>query len=259
MTRKGSIGCNWNAIGMQFSDSESVSTMQRTPALLLFGGTGAIGRAIARAFDAWNWRVVAVSRRAGAGHLAWDPLEPADQAGGEAAAAQGPFDAVCWAQGMNANDSVYDVDLALHERMYRANCAFVLASLRFLLDRGLLSKPSRLCVISSIWQDMARQDKLSYSMTKAALRGLVLSAANDLGRDGHLINAVLPGVLETPMTRANLSHVQIDKVTSGTQFGRLAELDDVARTVRFLCSPENTGVTGQFIKVDLGFSDVRIL
>ena len=34
-------------------------------------------------------------------------------------------------------------------------------------------------------------------------------------------------------------------------------LEDIAAAVYFLCSEENTGVTGQFIKIDLGFSDVR--
>lgn len=233
----------------------------QAPTLLLFGGTGAVGTAIAQIFRDTNWRVLPVGRDPGdhPNHVQWDPLLAEDVAGAERVRSQGPFDAVCWAQGMNANDSVYDVDLDAHERMYRANCTYVLASLRFLLQHALLRKPARLCVISSIWQDISRQDKLSYGMTKAALRGLVLSAANDLGRDGHLINAVLPGALETPMTRANLSPEQIRSMVDGTQFGRLAGLQDVARTVRYLCSADNTGVTGQFIKVDLGYSDVRIV
>ena len=231
------------------------------PMLLLLGGSGAIGSVVRRSFEDAHWRVVVVSRRVSGdtGRVCWDPLRADDEAGMEAVRRIAPFDAVCWAQGMNGSDSVYDVDLALHERMYHANCSYILASLKFLLAQELLTKPARLCVISSIWQNMSRQDKLSYGMTKAALQGLVLSAANDLGRDGHLINAVLPGALETPMTRANLSPAQIDKIIGATQFGRLASLDDVARTVRFLCSLDNTGVTGQFIKVDLGFSDVRVI
>lgn len=231
------------------------------PKLLLFGGTGAIGSVIQRTFEQTSWQVVVVSRQPSAqpGRVCWDPLRADDESGAAAVREHGVFDAVCWAQGMNVSDSVYDVDLSLHERMYRANCTFILASLSFLLGQDLLARPSRLCVISSIWQAMSRQNKLSYGMTKAALQGLVLSAANDLGRDGHLINAVLPGALETPMTRANLSPEQIEKIVGGTQFGRLPSLEDVAHTVRFLCSPENTGVTGQFIKVDLGFSDVRVI
>ncbi len=96
-------------------------------------------------------------------------------------------------------------------------------------------------------------------MTKAALQGLVLSAAADMGADGHMMNAVLPGALETPMTRKNLTAAQVDGLAAATQFGRLASLEDVASVVMYLCSRENTGITGQFIGADLGFSSVRIV
>jgi hypothetical protein len=149
--------------------------------------------------------------------------------------------------------------LANHTALYKANCLFILATLKILLARDLLEAPARLCIVSSIWQKMARQNKLSYCMTKAALQGLVLSAASDLAADGHLINAVLPGALDTPMTRQNLSDAQINGLTSATLFHRLPALEDVSSLVLFLCSPDNTGITGQFIAADLGFSNVRLL
>jgi len=151
------------------------------------------------------------------------------------------------------------VDLDAHLQLYQANCVYILSSLKLLLQRNLLVKPARLCVISSIWQEIARQNKLSYSMTKSALRGLVLSAAADLAADGHLVNAILPGALDTPMTRKNLTAEQISELAGATQFNRLPQLEDVSRLAMFLCSEENTGITGQFIAADLGFSRVRIL
>lgn len=143
--------------------------------------------------------------------------------------------------------------------MYRSNCLFILATLKVLLEHQLLEPASRLCVISSIWQQRARQNKLSYCTTKAALRGLVLSAATDLARDGHLINAVLPGALDTPMTRANLSDSQLQSLVSATGFHRLASLNDVVSLVLYLSSSENAGLTGQFIAADMGFSNVRLV
>jgi len=111
--------------------------------------------------------------------------------------------------------------------------------------------------LSSIWQELSKQNKLSYAISKSALKGLVLSACNDLGKDGHLINAVLPGVIDTPMTRTHLSQQQINSIEQSTQFGRLPSLNDVANAVYSLCSENNTGVTGNFITVDLGYSHVR--
>jgi 3-oxoacyl-[acyl-carrier protein] reductase len=233
--------------------------------LLLFGASGAIGGAILDAAVARGWQVTAVSRHAAAGEVSgdqvqWvaaDPLEPGFSA--DMLRLGAAYTCVTWAQGANLNDSLYDVDVAKHLEIYNANCTYILVTLQTLLKAGLLERGSRLCVISSIWQEMARQNKLSYCMSKAALRGLVLSAAADLAKDGHLINAVLPGALDTPMTRRNLSAEQIGKLEGGTQFGKLSQLGDVASLTCYLCSAENTGITGQFIAADLGYSRVRII
>ncbi len=228
--------------------------------LLLFGASGAIGSSILAHALEKGWQVTAVARTTpdGANPAArWIALDPFAPEFSPASLAPGPYNAVCWAQGANRNDSVYDLDPEANLALYRANCLYVLVTLKALLAAGLLQKGSRLCVISSIWQNLARQTKLSYCMTKAALQGLVLSASVDLATDGHLMNAVLPGALDTPMTRRNLSPDQIENLTGATGFGTLPQLGDVARLVAFLLSAENTGITGQFIAADLGFSHAR--
>ncbi len=233
------------------------ATPTPVPHLLVFGASGAIGSAIAAAARAQGWRVTGIARTPAPHILAIDPLSAAfDPASLKAAR---PYTAVCWAQGANTNDTIYNVDLDRHMTIYHANVVYILITLKALLAEDLLAPASRLCIISSIWQNLARQSKLSYCVSKAALQGLVLSASADLAADGHLINAVLPGALETPMTRRNLSADQIDRLSSATAFGRLPALDDVASLVLYLCSPENTGITGQFIAADLGFSHVRIV
>jgi hypothetical protein len=96
-------------------------------------------------------------------------------------------------------------------------------------------------------------------VTKSALKGLVQSLTVDLGKKGYLVNAVLPGALDTPMTRANLSEKQINNLEMSTPLGCLATLDDVCNLSGFLCSTNNTGVTGQFIVADRGFSYAKII
>jgi len=227
--------------------------------VLIFGGNGAIGQAIAETFKTNGWSVYVVTRKPSSLHektlIVWDVLN-ADQAPSELIHS-GPFDAVVWAQGDNLNDSIYSFNRLDHEKIYAANVTFILESLHILLDGGLLTKSAHLCILSSIWQDISRQCKLSYSVSKSALHGLVLALANDMAVDGHLVNAVLPGAVDTPMTRQNLSSEQIKKIAESTHFKKLPQLMDVTNAVYFLCSKENTGITGQFMKVDLGFSDVR--
>ena len=189
-----------------------------------------------------------------AGICAYDPL--VDKF---ALPEENAFDAVVWAQGANLSDSVVDFDAARHKAIYDANVLFVLESLHALLATDRLKLGARLCLISSIWQTAARPNKLSYMVSKAALQGLVLSAATDLAERGILVNAVLPGALDTAMTRQNLSSEQIGRIAGMTKFGRLAALNDVAALVAFLCSEANTSITGQFVSVDLGFQNARLV
>ncbi len=231
--------------------------------LLLFGASGAVGQAVAEVADAKGWSVTGVSRsqRPDTADRSWVHYDPAGEgASSYGFAAHGPYDAVCWAQGANRQDSVQDFDAVASADLYEANCLYVARSLNELLAGKLLSPAgARLCVVSSIWQERSRQTKLSYSMTKAALGGLVRSTSVDLAADGHLINAVLPGVLDTPMTHAALSPEQVQRVKQATLFNALPTPDGIARLVGFLCSDQNTVVTGQSITADLGYSNVRLV
>jgi len=231
------------------------------PKLLLFGGTGIIGQAICKKFEDVGWTVVVVARKHDENFrqtIEWNPCKPnvTEKIIEDLRQYRG-FDAVCWAQGANLNDDVFTYQAVSHMEMYSVNVAYILNSLSLLLQHNLVKKPAKFCVLSSIWQDISRQNKLSYAVTKSALKGLVLSACNDMARDGHLINAVLPGALDTPMTRANLTSEQVSSIENATQFNRLAKLEDVSNAVFSLCSDLNTGITGNFITVDLGFSHVR--
>lgn len=225
--------------------------------VLIFGASGAIGGAVAAHGRARGWQVIGVGRSESEDVRRYDPLrDDATQAlAGEAA-----FDGICWAQGANLADSVQTFDAEAHLALYRANCLSVLAGMTALHGAGLLAaRGARLTVVSSIWEQRARADKLSYIVTKAAVGGLVRSAAVDLGREGHLVNAVLPGVLDTPMTAANLSPAQVARVRRRTPHDRLPDLDTVADTVCFLCSADNRSISGQSIAVDLGMSNAHLL
>ncbi len=237
--------------------------MTNQPRVAVFGASGAIGAALCKWFASRDWNVAAIGRSAQSEHqhltdaawIRWDPVAQATVP----AELSAPFNALVWAQGMNLNDSIQSFNLAEHERMYQANVTYILQSLHALLAAGLLASPTRLCIISSIWQNISRQNKLSYTVTKAALQGLVNSLTIDLGQSGHLVNAVLPGALDTPMTRANLASAQISQLENLTPLKRLSTLDDVCNLTGYLCSSNNTGITGQFIAADGGFTHARIL
>lgn len=234
---------------------------------LVFGASGSIGRAICENFQKEGSRVIGVGRsnysleeKNASDWVAWTE----DQSQfivdlSDKLPVDFKIDCIVWAQGMNFNDEITDFDSAKHLQMYEANVVFILRTLQVIMGGDLLAKDAKLCVISSIWQNIARQNKLSYCITKSALQGLVQSLAIDLGKRGVLINAVLPGALDTPMTKSNLNSVQINNLESATPLQSLPDLADVTGLVEYLCSDKNTGITGQFIAADRGFSYARII
>ena len=230
-------------------------------AVVVFGASGSIGQAICAHFRAQEYLVIGVGRAESVEYsiIKWGGNDNEFSDGMRSILGGAKVGAVVWAQGMNFNDDVDTFDLSEHLKMYEANVTYILSTLRALTEFDWLQEDARLCVISSIWQNIARQQKLSYCITKSALQGLVQSLSIDLGKQGKLINAVLPGALDTGMTRANLSQEQISRLESITPLGSLPNLADVTSLVAYLCSPENTGITGQFIAADRGFSNARIL
>lgn len=224
--------------------------------VLVFGASGGLGEVIAERFEADGDIVVRSSRKAEEGFL---PVDPFGKAGMDELVTAGRFDAVVWAQGANVNDTVGQLDLEVHRQVLEANCFFVSHTLDALVRSEQLVPGSRLCVLSSIWQELARQDKYSYTVSKAAIAGLVRSASVDLAALNIFINAVLPGVVDTAMTRAVLAPEQIERFEQATGFGRLVTATDVADAVWFLCSLLNNGITGQFVAVDLGYAHGRIV
>lgn len=236
--------------------------------LLVFGANGAIGGAVIRHALARNWSVVgaartsprlapAVADQKRLRYVAHDPLHGDPQID---LADEAPFDAVVWAHGANFADSLHDFDANRHRELYDANVLSVLVSASALIKARMLNPAgARLTIVSSIWQERARQDKLSYTVTKAAVGGIVRSAAVDLGAAGHLVNGVLPGVLETPMTMKNLTTAQIDVIRGKTTTNRLPDLDTVADMILFLSSADNRSISGQSIPVDLGVSNAILV
>jgi 3-oxoacyl-[acyl-carrier protein] reductase len=217
----------------------------------IFGSTGSIGASISQKFQDSSWELVQFSRLKTQDHLF--TVEDLEAPSLEIPKAN----CVVWANGANLNDSITTYSRDDLHALLEANLFYITDSLKKLLDRNLLSKGSSLVIVSSIWQELSRQNKLSYTVAKSALRGLVHSLAADLGPMGYRVNGVLPGVVDTPMSRKALSTDQIEKFEKATPIGRLVSLGDVANLTFYLAGEGAAGVSGQSIAVDGGWSVVR--
>ncbi|MBI3983154.1 MAG: 3-oxoacyl-ACP reductase FabG [Gemmatimonadetes bacterium] len=93
----------------------------------------------------------------------------------------------------------------------------------------------------------------NYAASKAALVGLTRSAAVDLGPSNINVNAVAPGFVRTEML-SKLPPEVVERAEKESLLNRVAEPEDVANVVAFLCSEEARHITGQVILVDGGLT-----
>ena len=93
----------------------------------------------------------------------------------------------------------------------------------------------------------------NYASSKAALIGLTRAAAVELGPTNINVNAVAPGFVRTERL-SMLPPEVVDRAEKSSVLGRVAEPEDIARVITFLCSDEARHITGQTITVDGGMS-----
>jgi 3-oxoacyl-[acyl-carrier protein] reductase len=140
-----------------------------------------------------------------------------------------------------------DIDLGGVFRCFRA-------ALPHMMEAGW----GRLLTTSSIagaYQGWARH--AHYTAAKAGLVGLVRSLAVEVGRHGITVNAVAPGVIETPQSQDpvnSLGPAGLREFAARVPVGRNGRPEDIAHTFLFLASEEASYLTGQILLVDGGVS-----
>jgi 3-oxoacyl-[acyl-carrier protein] reductase len=223
------------------------------PNLLIFGSTGTLGGAILDKYRAEKWDVTCAVRKVVNDCDIQLPLT-------SAILASKKFDAVVFAQGANVNGSAMQTGTKELNELFEANVTVIAESVSTLMGANAINEGGRVVILSSLWEQFTRQEKFAYSVTKAAVGGLVRSLSVDLGRQKKiLVNGILPGIVNSPMVARTLSPEQIANVVSQTPIGELATPVDVANSVYMFGSSLNTGISGQSIFVDRGFSVARTI
>ena len=218
--------------------------------IVVFGSSGALGSAIVDLLRLEGNRVIEATRGAATG----DGVSLSESTWAEKSKAAGLVDGIVWAQGTNSANTILSSTREDLESALSANVYFIVESLQALVNAKALANNCRTVVLSSIWQDHARNNKFTYMVSKAAVEGLVKSASIDLAPHGIAVNAVLPGVIDTPMTRKNLSSEQVASVEEMSLGASLATPVDVANAVSWLLSSASAGLKGQFLTVDQGWT-----
>jgi NAD(P)-dependent dehydrogenase (short-subunit alcohol dehydrogenase family) len=216
------------------------------PAVLVLGGRGDIGSAIADRFASGGHQVLVVGR------ADFDLTEP-DSIDAWFDMPHPAFGVLVHSAGFNVPKRFVDLTDDEIGQCFAANVeGFLRVARRALPD--LVAQQGRIVVLSSIFGFLSRVGRLPYAMSKHALVGIVKTLALELAQEGVLVNAVSPGYIDTRLTRANNDDATIARLTSAVPMRRLGVPEDIAEVVYFLGSSKNRYMTGQDIVVDGGFS-----
>lgn len=149
-------------------------------------------------------------------------------------------DAISWRLTEQEWDDVIDVDLKGCFNYCRAAAPALRAA-----------GAGRIVNISSINGLRGKVGQANYAAAKAGMIGLSRTLARELGRWGTTVNVVAPGLVDTPLTRDLPAQVR-DTALTESVLGRIAQPDDVADAVVFLCSSRARHITGAVLRVDGG-------
>jgi 3-oxoacyl-[acyl-carrier protein] reductase len=230
---------------------------------LVTGSTGGIGLATARLLVAEGARVVTHGRGEApdvgeALHVAADFLEPGAP---EAVVAKaGPVDVLVNNVGAAYVAAFDELTDAQWDEMWQLNVMSFVRSIRAVLPAMRERGAGAIVNVSSTAGKRPSTGMPNYSVTKAAVLSLSRLVADLYARDGIRCNAVTPGPTATEawLGEGGLAEQQgereavLEKVAAGRPLGRLAEPEEIAAVIVFLCSGAASYVTGSAWSADGG-------
>lgn len=108
--------------------------------------------------------------------------------------------------------------------------------------------------VASIAASAGIPGTVGYSPSKGAVKLMTQALAVDLAKDGVRVNAIAPGVIETPMTAATREAPEkLEKFMMRTPMGRVGQAEELVGPVIFLASDMASYITGVTLPVDGGF------
>jgi NAD(P)-dependent dehydrogenase (short-subunit alcohol dehydrogenase family) len=232
------------------------------------GAASGIGQAIARrlardgarigALDLDAEGAEALAKELGGASAACDVADP-ESVGRAARRLEqqlGPPDILVNAAGIAHRETVAGHALESWRRVLDINLSGPFHLTREVLGGMMQRRFGRIVNISSGSGVRVGAGTAAYGASKGGLIAFTKGTANEAAASGVTVNAVAPGLVNTPMTRKlfgaeNLAATAQSSVISNPM-GLVLSPDDIAHAVAFLCHPDSRAITGQTLHVNAG-------
>jgi len=237
--------------------------------VLIIGGAGGVGSAVARSIVADGGQVFLAGRDAakleatagelGGGFAAVDAADPdaLDACADAAAEMLGGLTGIACCAGSLLLKPAHLTTTAEWQATLGANLTAAFGCVRA-AGRLLKGDGGSVVLVSSAAARIGLANHEAIAAAKAGIVGLVLSAAATYARQKIRFNAVAPGLVRTPLTKGLVASELAEKASIAMHpLGRLGEPEDVARAIAFLLDPAQNWITGQVLGVDGGLASLK--
>lgn len=236
---------------------------------LVTGASSGIGAEIARRLGADGHAVALLGRRADAVaevaasidgptlELECDVRDKAavQEAVDACTASLGPVDVLVNSAGVSSDATAFELSEEDWDRVIDTNLkgTFLLSQAcgRGMVERGW----GRVVNLASIFSVVGFTGRIAYGSSKGGIAALTRMLAMEWAEHGVTVNAVAPGLIETPMSETRLQDPLYREATLGaTPNRRIGQPEDVAGMVSYLVGDEAVHLVGQVIVIDGGFT-----
>ena len=236
---------------------------------LITGASGGVAAALAENLRSQGWKLVLASRNIEKIDSHPDekaiPADVSTEAGAELAVSEATafFGALPDAV-VNCAGAILIAPIArTSEAQYRA-CLSANLDTAFFTGKAYASalqknkQAGSLILFSSVAAASGVGNHAAIAIAKGGIEALVRSLAADFSSVGLRVNAIAPGLMQTPATERMVSNEAAAKqIAAQYPLGRYGQASDAANLAAFLISDQASWISGQIISVDGGFSAVR--
>ena len=238
---------------------------------IITGGGSGIGAATARLFAAEGAKLALVDQNAeGLAKVAAgldaitipaDVSSDAQARGGVARVMEkwGRIDVLMTGAGMSTGGTVDSIDEAAWDRTFDVNVKGTFLWIHHAIQHMIGAKSGAIITIGSQLAQSSPGRNAAYVASKGAIAAFTKTMAVDHARQGIRVNALMPGVIDTPMPARSLTrYADPDKMRAYWHerhpMGRIGKPEEVAKAALFLACDDSSFVTGHLMFVDGGWT-----